>query len=65
MNEDDTIPGLTQGEDGTISIGPAASKASRERAEKEAIEHAQSVVHGINEETKDPNARAPGEEAGS
>lgn len=54
MNQDPeaTNPCLTQAEDGTISIGPRASKASRERAEKEAFENAQKVVGEINAETE-------------
>lgn len=51
MNNDDTQPGLTQDADGVISIGPAASKASQKRAEKEAFENAEKVVGEINEET--------------
>lgn len=45
---DKTNPGLTQAEDGTISIGPGDQK----RAEKEAIENAEKVVESINAETE-------------
>lgn len=44
-----TQPGLTQAEDGTISIGPGDQK----RAEKEAIDHAQkAVIDPLNVETE-------------
>lgn len=54
MADDDTNPGLTQDEDGVFTIGPAASKASQKRAEKEAFENAQKVVDEINAETEKP-----------
>lgn len=58
---DDTQPGLTQAEDGTISIGPAASKASRERAWKESFEHAQkTVIDPLNAETEKAGNAEPG-----
>lgn len=47
-----TNPGLTQAEDGTPCIGPAASRHSREKAEKEALENAEKVVESINVETE-------------
>lgn len=53
-NEDDTVPGLEQAPDGTFTIGPAASKASRDRAEKEAFDHANNVIAEINVETEKP-----------
>lgn len=48
-----TNPGLTQDADGVISIGSRASKASRERAEREAFAHAQEkVIAPLNEITE-------------
>lgn len=51
VDDDATQPGLTQAADGSISIGPGAAKASQERAQTEALENAQGVVSGINDET--------------
>ena len=53
-NEDDTVPGLEQGPEGTFTIGPAASKASQKRSEAEAFEHANNVIAEINTETEKP-----------
>ena len=47
MSEDDTVPG-------DFVITPAMSKASRERAEKEAFENANNVIAEINVETEKP-----------
>lgn len=57
-------PGLEQLPDGTIIIGDAAARAQIKRQQEEAIENAQKVVEGINAETADPNAKAPGDAAG-
>lgn len=65
MNDDDTQPGLTKDADGTIGIGPAASKASQERSEKEAFDYGKEVIEGINAETSDPNAQSPTENGGA
>lgn len=52
-DDDTTIP------NGTFTITSEMSKASRERAEKEALENGQKVVAGINEETSKPEHDAP------
>lgn len=59
---EETAPGLTQAEDGTPCIGPAASRHSREKAAKEALENAENVVESINEEAA--RGRKPGSPVG-
>lgn len=57
-----TQPGLTQAEDGTISIGPAASQASLDRALADQKAAMQAEQDALNEELA--SGRKPGSPVG-
>jgi len=61
-DQDETDPGMEKLPDGSIIIGPASVRAQLKKQSQEALENAQKVVKGINKETEDPNAKAPGSE---